>query len=79
MSEITRLKSRIESLRGLAKWASGRLLDAGDVDGADRVLELVGDAERPELDLYAAQSVDFTDGTYKHAWTTDKKCGMNEK
>lgn len=46
-SEITRMRDRIEGLRGLCKWASGRLFDAGDADGADEVLRLVGDMEPP--------------------------------
>ncbi len=38
-------RDRIERLRGLCKWASGRLLDAGDVEGSETVLDLVGDME----------------------------------
>jgi hypothetical protein len=69
VNEITRLKLRIESLRGLCKWASGRLLDVGDVDGADKVLELVGDAEKPELDLFADKKLeDEQASSYKKGW-----------
>lgn len=39
---------RIEQLRGLCKWASGQLFDAGDINGANEVLRLVGDMEPNE-------------------------------
>lgn len=40
-----RMRDRIEQLRGLCKWASGALIDAGDHESADKILELVGDME----------------------------------
>ena len=44
---LERMRTRIESLRGLCKSASGWLHDAGDAENAERVLELVGDMELP--------------------------------
>jgi hypothetical protein len=44
-SELDRLRAECESLRGLAKWASGRLLDAGDHTSAQEVLDKI-DAAR---------------------------------
>lgn len=41
--ENERLRDRLERLRGLGKWASGRLLEADDIAGAEKVMELVGD------------------------------------
>lgn len=32
----------IQRLRGLASWASGALLEAGDVEASEKVLELLG-------------------------------------
>jgi hypothetical protein len=44
-------------------------LDVGDVDGADKVLELVGDAEKPELDLFADKKLeDEQASSYKKGW-----------
>lgn len=36
------LFAQIDRLRGLAKWASGRLIDAGDAESAQQVLDLAG-------------------------------------
>jgi len=47
-AERKRMRDRIESLRGLVKWCSGRLLDANDVESANEAMELVGDME-PKL------------------------------
>lgn len=43
--DAERLRDRVERLRGLCKWASGKLLDAGDHKSAGKVLDLAGDAE----------------------------------
>lgn len=43
--ENEQLRDRLERLRGLYKWASGRLLDTDDIAGAEKVMELVGDKE----------------------------------
>lgn len=45
--EVKRMRDRIESLRGLVKWCSGRLLDANDVESANEAMRLVGDMEPP--------------------------------
>lgn len=46
--ENERLHDKIERLRGMCKWASGRLLDAEDIAGAEKVMELIGDKEPSE-------------------------------
>lgn len=43
--DAERLRDRVERLRGLCKWASGKLLDAGDHKSAGTVLDLAGDSE----------------------------------
>ncbi len=43
--DAERLRDRVERLRGLCKWASGKLLDAGDHKSAVAVLALAGDSE----------------------------------
>lgn len=43
--ENEHLRDRMERLRGLCKWASGRLLEANDIAGAEKVMELAGDKE----------------------------------
>jgi len=48
MKDRERMRDRIESLRGLVKWCSGRLLDANDVESANEAMRLVGDME-PKL------------------------------
>jgi hypothetical protein len=35
-------RSERDAIRGLAKWASGRLIDAGDAESAQQVLDLAG-------------------------------------
>lgn len=44
-SEIKSLRGRIERLRGLCKSASGWLLEAGDIEHSELVLDLAGDME----------------------------------
>lgn len=46
-AERDRLRAENESLRGLAKWASGRLLDAGDHESAQTVLDKIPDRTAP--------------------------------
>jgi hypothetical protein len=45
--ELDLLRADNESLRGLAKWASGRLLDAGDHKSAQTVLDKIPDRTAP--------------------------------
>lgn len=46
-SEATRMRHRIECLRGGLKSAAGWLLDVGDLDGHEKCLEMAGDMEPP--------------------------------
>lgn len=45
--EISRMRHRIECLRGGLKSAAGWLLDANDLDGHEKCLEMAGDMEPP--------------------------------
>lgn len=45
LEELKRMRDRIERLRGLCKWASGKLFEAGLTEEANKILELVGDME----------------------------------
>lgn len=45
--EISRMRRRIECLRGGLKSASGRFLDVGDLESADDCLRWAGDMEPP--------------------------------
>lgn len=50
-AELRRLHTEIERLRGLCKWASGQLFEAGQTEAADTVLEkLEGDSLSPPLE-----------------------------
>jgi hypothetical protein len=40
--EVRALRADRDALRGLARWASGRLIDAGDAESAQQVLDLAG-------------------------------------
>ena len=46
-AEVRRMRHRIECLRGGLKSASGWLLDADDLDGSEKCLEMAGDMEPP--------------------------------
>lgn len=46
-SELARMRHRIECLRGGLKSAAGWLLDADDLDGHEKCLEMAGDMEPP--------------------------------
>ena len=46
-SELARMRDRIECLRGGLKSAAGWLLDAGDIAGHEKCLEMAGDMEPP--------------------------------
>jgi len=46
-SEVRRMRHRIECLRGGLKSAAGWLLDADDLEGHEKCLEMAGDMEPP--------------------------------